>query len=137
MGDSFPMWVPGEVERGTGREAPGVLAGLRADATGLYGDLPAGVGPLLEMSASLIARAFAAFAAGDWETCDALIWEGLEAAESVFTGLVGHVVSGGFRYRVDSPAWPEFLVHLAFLAEPLPPASPPPAPARPGPPLSR
>jgi hypothetical protein len=60
---------------------------------------------------------------------------GLEAAEAVFTGLADHVVSGRFRYRVDSPAWPGFLEHLAFMAEPLPPSSsppaPPPAPAKP------
>src|SRR6185437_230401 len=90
VGELSPMWVPGEVERGTASAPPDVLASLREDATGLYGDLPAGVGPLLEMSASLIARAFAAFAAGNWETCDALIWEGLEAAEAVFTGLADH-----------------------------------------------
>lgn len=65
--------MPGEDERPPAREAPELLAGLRAGATGLYGDLPPGMGPLLELSASLIARAFAAFAAEDWETRDALM----------------------------------------------------------------
>lgn len=127
------MWVPGDAGYGV-RETPDLLSGLRAGATGLYGDLPAGMGPLLELSASLIARAFAAFAAGGWETCDALIFEGLEAAGDVFSALAGHVTSAAWPYRVDSPAWPEFVFHLAFMAEPLPPDSPPPARPEPAPP---
>jgi hypothetical protein len=35
--------------------------------------LPPGVGPLLEVTAGLVARAFAAYAGGDWETCDGLM----------------------------------------------------------------
>jgi hypothetical protein len=126
MGEPSPMSVPGEDERA----APEVLEGLRA--TGLYGDLPPGMGPLLEVSASLIARAFAAFAADDWDMCDALIFEGLEAAGDVFSALAEHVTSPAWPYRVDSPAWPEFVFHLAFMAEPLPPDPPP--PPRPVPP---
>jgi hypothetical protein len=125
------MWVPGEDERAAGRASPAVLEGLRAGVTGLYGDLPAGMGPLLEVSASLTARAFTAFAADDWDTCDALIWEGLEAAGDVFSAFAGHITSPAWPYRVDHPAWPGFVFHLAFMAEPLPP-DPPPAP-RPAP----
>lgn len=123
------MWVPGDAGYGA-RATPDLLPGLRAGATGLYGDLPPGMGPLLEVSASLIARAFAAFAADDWETCDALIFEGLEAAGDMFSAFAEHVTSPAWPYRVDSPAWPEFVFHLAFMAEPLPPdPSPPPHPA--------
>ena len=46
----------------------------------------------------LIARAFTAYAAGDWETCDAQLAEGMAACGEVFTA---------FAERVTSPAWLE------------------------------
>jgi hypothetical protein len=48
-----PSWIPGDAEHDA-RER------LRLDVTGLYGNLPPGMGPLLEVAAELIARAFAA-----------------------------------------------------------------------------
>ena len=95
----------------------------------IYGDLPPGVGPLLEVAAKLIIRAFAAYAAGDWETCDAHLAEGLAADEEVFTALAEHVTSPASSIRVDSPHWVPFLAHLAFMVlEPPPPSAAPPSP---------
>ena len=114
------MRVPGEADPAH-RE---MRAGLEEGVTGLYGDLPPGVGPLLEVAAKLIARAFAAYAAGDWETCDAHLAEGLGAGEEVFAALAEHVTSPASRLRVDSPHWVPFLDHLAFMVlEPPPSAS--------------
>jgi hypothetical protein len=106
MGTDQPSWVPGDAEH----EAP---ERLQLDVTGLYGDLPAGMGPLVEVAAGLIARAFAAYAEGAWETCDGLVAEGRAAAGGIFTALAGHLVSPGFPYRVDDPAWDAFLARLA------------------------
>lgn len=83
MGEMSPAWVPGEIESGYREVRKGVSAG----ATGLYGGLPPGFGPLLELSAGLVVRAFTAYAAGDWETCDALVAEGREACGEIFTAL--------------------------------------------------
>ncbi|MGH3194522.1 MAG: hypothetical protein ACRDNT_01025 [Streptosporangiaceae bacterium] len=118
-----PAWVTGSLVRAA-RER------LEDGVTGLYGDLPPGVGPLLEVAAKLIARAFAAYAAGDWETCDAHLAEGLAASEEVFTALVGHVTSPAWLARVDSPHWVPFVAHMAFMVlEPsAAPAAPEPAP---------
>jgi hypothetical protein len=44
---------------------------LLCGTAGLYGDLPPGVGPLLEVAAGLIARSFRAYAAGDWASTTA------------------------------------------------------------------
>jgi hypothetical protein len=119
-----PSWVPGDA----GREA---RERLRLDVTGLYGDLPAGMGPLLEVAAELTARAFAAYAEGDWETCDALLTEGRAAAGGIFTVLAEHLVSPALPYRVDDPAWDDFLARLAVtVLGPVPrsPRRPDPAP---------
>jgi hypothetical protein len=121
-----PAWVPGEAEL-EARER------LLYGATGLYGDLPPGVGPLLEVAAGLVAHAFAAFAEGDWETCDGLVTEGRHACGDVFTAFVEHIASPGWPYRVDSPYWENFIAVLATAvlrpepepAAPLPPAPPP------------
>ena len=122
MGELSPAWVPGEAKREAHtRPQPGT--------TGLYGDLPAGAGPLLEqLAAALIARAFTAYAAGDWRTCDALVSEGLRACGEIFAALAERVVSGAFAYRVDDPAWDAFVNRLAVtVLEPL--QAPPPEPA--------
>ncbi len=108
MGTEQPSWVPGDAEH-EARQVP------RLDVTGLYGDLPAGMGPLLEVAAGLTARAFAAYAEGDWETCDALLAEGRAAAGEIFTALAGHLVSSALPYRVDDPAWDAFLARLAVM----------------------
>ena len=116
------MWVPGQPDPAH-RE---VHAGLAGGVTGLYGDLPPGLGPLLEVAAELTARAFAAYAEGDWETCDGLVTEGCEACGAVFVMLAEHVISPAFPYRVDDPAWEAFLARLAVMvlaqAPPPPPA---------------
>jgi hypothetical protein len=113
-----PAWVPGDAE-------------LEARERLLDGDLPPGAGPLLEVAAKLTVRAFVAYAAGDQETCDALLAEGLAAGGEVFTAFAEHVTSPTWLSRVDSPHWVPFLAHLAFMVlEPLP-APPAPAPQPP------
>ena len=122
-----PAWVPGEAEL-EARER------LLDGATGLYGDLPPGVGPLLEVAARLVARAFAAFAEGDWETSDALVTEGRHACGEVFTAFVEHIASPGWPYRVDSPFWEGFIAVLTTAVlrpEPAAPLSPAPPSAEP------
>ncbi len=126
MGTDSPFWVPGEAER-EARER------LKDGITGLYGDLPPGVGPLLEVAAKLIARAFAAYAAGDWETCDACLAEGIAAAGEVFAALVEHVTSPAWLSRVDSPHWVPFVAHMAFMVLEPPPPAPVPRPPDPPP----
>jgi hypothetical protein len=95
-------------------------------ATGLYGNLPPGLGPLIEVSTECVARAFDAWTEGNWELCDAMIAEGQGAAGDIFTGVVERVVSPAYPYRVDSPYWDSFLAHLAVtaLASPAPAAPP-------------
>jgi len=79
-------------------------------------------------------RAFAAYAEGDREGCDALLNEGRGAAGAIFTALAEHVVSA-LPYRVDDPAWDDFLARLAMtVLRPRPQAADP-APA--GRPFSR
>jgi hypothetical protein len=115
--------VPGEAER----EA---RARLEEGVTGLYGDLPPGVGPLLEVSAQCVARAFQAYARGQLELCDAILAEGAGAAGEIFTSLAERVTSRAYPYRVDSPHWDSFLARLAATApEPPPPMPGPKAPA--------
>jgi hypothetical protein len=125
--------VPGEADRE-------IRERLEEGVTGLYGDLPPGVGPLLEVSAKLIARAFASYAAGNWETCDAHLAEGLAASEEVFTALVERVTTPAWLSRVDSPHWVPFVAHMAFMVLDLPPApiqpQARPAPAPPAEPIS-
>ena len=128
MGADSPFWVPGEAER-EARER------LAFSTTGLYGDLPPGFGPLLEVSAECVARAFDAYAHGNWELCDALLAEGEGAAGGIFVGLVERVVSPAYGYRVDSPYWDSFLAHLAVtVLAPSPAPAPPPRPPDPAPP---
>ena len=98
MGTDGPFWVPGEAE-GEVRER------LEDGVTGLYGDLPPGVGPLLEVSAACVARAFDAYARGDHELCNALIAEGSAAAGEVFAAFVERVTTPAWLARVDSPHW--------------------------------
>jgi hypothetical protein len=114
-----PAWVPGEAE----------LERLLDARPGPYGDLPPGVGPLLEVTARLIARAFAAFAEDDLETCDALVAEGVHACGDVFTGMVEHIASPGWPYRVDSSFWEDFVARLTTaVLRPTPAPAPPPHP---------
>ena len=127
MGTDSPFWVPGEA-------APGTRERLADGVTGLYGDLPPGLGPLLEVSAECVARAFDAFARGQLELCNAVLAEGMGAAGEIFTGLVERVASPAYPYRVDSPHWVPFLAHLAFMVlDPAPdaPAGAPPSPVEP------
>jgi hypothetical protein len=127
MGADSPSWVPGEAELG-------VRERLEEGVTGLYGDLPPGVGPLLEVSAQCVARAFQAYARGQLDLCDAILAEGLGAAGEIFTGMVEGVTSSpAWLSRVDSPDWVPFLVHMAFMVldpepEPVRQQAPPAAP---------
>jgi hypothetical protein len=129
MDTDSPFWVPGEA-------APGTRERLVDGVTGLYGDLPPGLGPLLEVSAECVARAFDAFASGQLELCNAVLAEGMGAAGEVFAGLVERVASPAYPYRVDSPHWVPFLAHLAFMVLDPPPDAPAGAPAPPAEPLS-
>ena len=110
---------------------------LEDGVTGLYGDLPRGVGPLLEVSAACVARAFDAYARGDHELCDALIAEGIAAAGEVFAALVERITTPAWLARVDSPHWAPFVAELAFIVlDPpedtvAPPRRPPAPPAEP------
>lgn len=131
------MAEPGErtvILADAGRCHSTVVLHLEEGVTGLYGDLPPGVGPLLEVAAKLIARAFAAYAAGYQETCDAHLAEGLAASEEVFAAFAEHITVPGWPYRVDSPHWAPFLAHLAFMVLEPPPEAPAPSPRRPDPP---
>jgi hypothetical protein len=129
VGTDSPFWVPGEAEHE-------IRERLEDGVTGLYGDLPAGVGPLLEVAATCVARAFDADAEGNWELCDAILAEGQGASGEIFTDLAERVVSPAYPYRVDSPYWDSFLAHLAVtvLAPPPAPAS---APRSPEPPQAK
>jgi hypothetical protein len=127
MGTDSPFWVPGEAERAA-RER------LEEGITGLYGDVPAGVGPLLELSAEHVAKAFDAYAHGNHDLCDALIAEGLAAAGDVFAYLVERLTTPAWLARVDSPHWPTFVAELAFMVLDPDPAPAPPAPRPPAPP---
>ena len=121
-----PAWVPGEAEL-EARER------LLAGTTGLYGDLPPGAGPLLEVAAGLVVRVFVAYTEDDEETCGALVTEGRHACGEIFTAFVAHVTSPGWPYRVVSPFWDGFVAWLALAVlspepEPAPPLpDPPPA----------
>jgi hypothetical protein len=124
MGTDSPFWVPGEAEL-EARER------LEDGVTGLYGDLPPGLGPLLEVSAECVARAFDAYAKGQMELCNALLAEGMGAAGEIFTGLVERMTSRAYPYRVESPHWVPFLAHLAFMVLEPPPRRPDSPPAEP------
>jgi len=80
----------------SGCSTSAVRSGLRHGATGLYGGLLPGLGPLLETSADLVVWAFDAFARGDRATCDALVAEGLAACGEVFAALAERVTSSAY-----------------------------------------
>jgi hypothetical protein len=95
--DTSPSWVPDE------------------------DDLPPGIVSPFQVAATYVARAFDAFARGDWELCGELLADGQHATGDVFTAMVERVVSPAYPYRVDSPHWAPFLEHLAFMVlEPAP-----------------
>jgi hypothetical protein len=79
--------------------------------TGLYGELPAGIGPLMELASVLIHQAFTAHKSGDLATCDAFITEGQNACSGVFQMNAEYVVR--WPNHTDDPAWMAFLAHLA------------------------
>jgi len=105
-------WVPGELEpsRHVSHE---VREHLEHGHPGLRGGLPSGAGLPVEPAAVLVARAFAAYAKGDWETCDRLTAQGCGAWGGAFIEFVEYVVSPAFSYRPAAPAWDAFLVRLA------------------------
>jgi hypothetical protein len=113
----YPPWAPGGLEspRQVGHDVrehldhghPGLRAGLPSGA-----DLPA------RPAATLVARAFAAYADGDWETCDRVMARGWAAWGEAFTGFVAYVVSPAFSYRPASAAWDAFLARLAVAVLP-------------------
>ena len=61
----------------------------------------------------LVARAFAAYAKGDRETCDRLMAQGWGAWGEAFAQFVAYAVSPAFSYRPADPAWDAFLARLA------------------------
>ena len=73
----------------------------------LEGGLP------VESAAVLVARAFAAYAKGDWEMCDRLVARGCGAWGESFTEFVGYAVSPAFSSRPADPAWDAFRARLA------------------------
>ena len=67
----------------------------------------------VESAAVLVARAFAAYAKGDWEACDRLIARGRGAWGEAFAEFVGYAVSPAFSYRPADPAWDAYRARLA------------------------
>jgi hypothetical protein len=112
-----PAWVPGQMESPR-RVRHEVREHLEHGGPGLYGDLPPGGAALIRVAAAHVARAFAAYAQGDWEACDRLLAEGYETCGETFTAFVEHVVSPALSYRVDDPAWGPFLGWLAITVPP-------------------
>jgi len=106
-----PARAPRSSSRPRAASARTCSSARRRTPRGLYGDLPPGVGPLLELPAKLIDRAFAAYAAGDQETRHAHLAGGLAADEEVFTAPAERVTLPAWRSRVDSPHWVRFLAH--------------------------
>jgi hypothetical protein len=106
-------WVPGELGplRHVRHE---VREHLEHGHLKFHGDLPPGGGLPVEAAAVLVARAFAAYAQGDWGTCDRLVAGGCGAWGEAFTEFVEYVVSPAFSYRVAHPAWDGFLGWLAL-----------------------
>jgi hypothetical protein len=90
-----------------------VLEHLEHSLPGLRGDLPSGVGLPVRSAATLVARAFAAYAKGDWEACDRLIARGCGAWGEAFTEFVAYAVSPAFSYRPADPAWDAYVARLA------------------------
>lgn len=85
---------------------------------GLRGDLTAEGGLPVKAAAVLVVRAFAAYAKGDWETCDRLVAQGCAAWGEAFAQFVAYAVSPAFSYRPADPAWDGFLARLAVTVLP-------------------
>lgn len=115
MGTDSPFWVPGEAER-EARER------LEDGVTGLCGDLPPGIGPLMDLAAALIHQAFTAYKSGDLAACDAFITEGQNACSGVFQMNAEYMMK--FPNHTDEPAWMAFLDHLATRIDPPAPEIP-------------
>ena len=58
------------------------------DRVQLYGELPPGIGPLLDLATVLLHRAFASFRTGNLAVCDAFLNEGLHACGGLFEAKV-------------------------------------------------
>jgi hypothetical protein len=101
------------------------------DKTGLYGELPPGVGPLMELASALIHQAFTAHKAGDLASCDAFIAEGRHACGGVFQMNAEYVVR--WPNHTDDPAWMAFLARLATKIGPFAPVTDEPEPSAPAP----
>ena len=100
------------------------------DRSRLYGELPPGIGPLMDLASALIHRAFTAHKSGDLASCDAFITEGQHACGGVFQMNAEYVVK--FPNHTDDRAWMAFLAHLATRIDPpAPEVSRPPAPPPP------
>jgi hypothetical protein len=123
-----PPWAPSELAH-LRHARHDVHEHLEHSPPGLRGDLPSGVGLPVRLAATLVAQAFAAYAKGDWETCDRRVADGLEAWGETFAEFVAYAVSPAFSYRPADPAWDPFLARLAVMV--LPPGLKEPA-RRPG-----
>ena len=102
-----PAWVLGELAPSR-HVRHDVREHLEHGHPGLRGDLPPEGGLPARSAAALVARAFAAYAKGDWETCDRLVAQGRGAWGEAFTEFVAYVVSPAFSYRPADPAWDAF-----------------------------
>jgi hypothetical protein len=112
MEADHPAWVPGELAP-SGRVRHDVHEHLEHSLPGLRGDLAPGVGLPTRSAAVLVARAFAAYADGDWEACDRLMAQGWGAWGEAFIEFVRYAVSPAFSYRPADPAWDAFRARLA------------------------
>lgn len=90
--------------------------------TGLYGELPPGIGPLMDLASALIHQAFTAHKSGDLAACDAFITEGQNACGGVFQMNAEYVVR--WPNHTGDQAWMAFLAHLATRTGPLSPEIP-------------
>ena len=123
-----PPWAPSDLAYPR-RVRRDVREHLEHGHPGLRGDLPPGGGLPVRSAATLVVRAWAAYAKGDWETCDRWVAHGLGAWGEAFAEFVAYVVSPAFSDRPADPAWDPFLARLAVTV--LPPGLQEPA-RRPG-----
>jgi hypothetical protein len=112
-----PAWTPGELAPPY-RVRRDVREHMEHGHPGLRGDLPLGAGLPARPAATLVVRAWAAYAKGDWETCDRWIAHGHGAWGEAFAGFVAYVVSPAFCDRPADPAWDPFLARLAIAVLP-------------------
>jgi len=110
-------WAPGELAPPC-RVRRDVREHMEHGHPGLRGDLPPEGGLPARSAATVVARAFAAYADGDWETCDRLMARGWAAWGEAFAEFVAYAISPAFSYRPADPAWDAFRARLAIAVLP-------------------